>query len=332
MTKFLIVSGDGRGGRGARGLNLYWFLAGFHGRRAVQIVSSSDLDASARTCDVLFVGLPTKLRKDALAGIRFRQLVLFDYEDATEVLLNEDQTFLPALTNRYLKVWVEPGWDAAWKFGVLPIRRQVLRLPTYLRYLRLTAMLGRREPERIHDVSFLGAPGGVVVGNQRVRWLSEIARNNNGRFRFFGGLVASDEYRRELAEQKIDTTGVFYEGERMGFHGFFDSMRRSRAVLTPKGNARWSYRHYESIYAGAIPVSCDMRHSRTLIPLPLEGMVHVPDGASVMPAIDEALALERRSPDIREANVQFLERYLHYGDYSRKKPELMDRFMAQLTH
>ena len=328
VTKFLIVFADGTSGRGSRGLNLYWFLTKFHGRHAVKLVRRRALKGLTHTCDVLFLGVPTEVAKDDLAGIRYRQMALFDYQDTPTVLVDERQEFLEGLTDLYLKVWVEPEWKSRWQFGVLPIRRQA-RLPLYLRYLKLTQALGAAAPERTIDVSFLGAGTGERFPSQRVEWLYEIHRDAKD-LAFWGGLVASTEYRQRVMYSVGNAPGVFYEGKRISFNRFFDAMRRSKTVLTPKGNARWSYRHYEAIYAGAIPVSCDMRRTRVLIPLPLDGMVHVPDIAQVVPKVREALALPKRQPGVREANVEFLERYLEHGDYSRKKPELMDRFLEQL--
>lgn len=328
VTKFLIVSADGTSGRGSRGLSLYWFLTCFHGRRAVKVVSTADLRSGSYSADIVFVGLPSEVREDDLARVRYRQLVLFDYQDTVKVWLDEDREFLRGMTNRYLKVWSEPGWPTEWKWGVLPIRRQV-RLPLYLRYLGLKSQFGARPPERVWDVSFLGAPTGLGVGSQRVQWLREIRGAGDG-VRFWGGLVVPESYYQHLNAHGVDTTGLTYDGGRVSFNKFFDMMLVSKAVLTPMGNARWSYRHYEAIYAGAIPVSCDMRRTTTLIPLPLDGMVHVPDGASVLPSIAEALALPAKSPGVRAANVAFLEQYLEYGDYSRRKPALMELFLAQL--
>jgi len=328
MTKFLVVSAGGTSGRGGRGLNLYWFLAKYHGRKAVRLVTRAALRDARPACETLFVGLPTDLRQDDFAGVRYRRLVVFDYQDLPDVLLDEQTQFLSGLTTTYLKVWVESHWRTApWKFGVLPIRRQA-RLPLYLRYLELKALLGARAPDREWDVSFLGAPSGWDTGSQRVAWVREI-RAAGSRFTFWGGLATSDEIRRIVAEKGVDARGLFHEGGRVSFARFFNTMRRSKVVLTPMGNARWSYRHYEAIYAGAIPVSCDMRNTTLLIPLPRD-IVNVPDGASVIPALEEALSLPQRLPDVRESNVAFLERYLQRGDYSRSKPELMDTFAAQL--
>lgn len=328
MTKFLIVSADGTSGRGSRGLNLYWFLAAYHGRGAVKLVPTAALKGSTHSCDVLFLGLPTEIAKDDLTGVRYRQMALFDYQDTATVLVDEKRAFLEALTDHYLKVWVEPEWKGRWKFGVLPIRRQ-MRLPVYLRYLAFTKSLGARAPVRDYDISFLGAPTGYDVQSQRVQWLREI-RGAGDRYRFWGGLAATEGDRQRWATAGFDSTGLLYDGGRVGFTTFFDMMRRSKAVLTPMGNARWSYRHYEAIYAGAIPVSCDMRRAKVLIPLPLDGMVHVPDGTPVLPRIDEAIALTAKRPDVRDANIEFLERYLEHGDYTRRRPALIEAFAAQL--
>jgi hypothetical protein len=328
MKKYLIVMADGRSGRGTRGLNLYWFLKTFHGG-AVQVVSTADLRKGATyACDFAFVGLPTELRKEDLARVSYRRLAVFDYEDTVNILLDESSQFLSGLTDRYLKVWNEPGWPAPWKFGVLPIRRQA-RLPLYLRWLAFWRALGTRDPERDYDVTFLGAPTGQEARSQRVRWMQEI-RDTESEFTFWGGLVASPSDRERLTAAGIDVPPLLYEGGRIPYGEFFELMRRSRIVLTPKGNAPWSYRHYEAIYAGAIPVSCDLTNVTTLIPLPLNGMVHVADDAPVVPKIEEALALIQRKPLVLDSNREFLEQFLTYGDYSRKKPELLHRFESSL--
>src|SRR5690349_11781207 len=144
---------EGRSGRGTRGLNLYWFLKTWHGG-AVKIVSASSLRRGSHRCDVLLVGLPSALTKDDLARVQYRRLAVFDYEDQAKLLVEGPNAFFSDLTDRYLKVWNEPGWTAPWKFGVLPIRRQA-RLPFYLRWLAFKRMFGARPPEKEYDVTFL---------------------------------------------------------------------------------------------------------------------------------------------------------------------------------
>jgi hypothetical protein len=328
VTKYLIVSADGSSGRGSRGMSLYWFLSTYYGWGAVKIVSTKELRENEYSAETVFFGLPSEATKDDLARVRYRHLVIFDYQDAVQVLIDQDREFLRGLTQTYLKVWNEPGWPSEWKWGVLPIRRQA-RLPLYLKFLKLASLFGAAAPDRVWDVSFLGAATGQELRSQRVEWLREI-RGTRGRIKFWGGLVAPPAYREQLTRSGVDNNGLFYDGGRIGFNRFFDLMRKSKAVLTPMGNARWSYRHYEAIYAGAIPVSCDMRHAKVLIPLPLDGMVHVPDGTPALPRIEEALLLPTLTPGVREANVEFLERYLTDGDYARRKPALLESFQAQL--
>jgi hypothetical protein len=242
---------------------------------------------------------------------------------------DSDKEFLRSLSDRYLKAWTEPGWDNGLKFGVLPIRRYP-GLSLCLRYRRATAWLRPdRENDRVYDVSFVGTPTGCASWNQRIEWLREV-RGAGDRYRFWGGLVGSAETKRRLEQQSGAAEALFYGRRRVGFFSYFRHLLRSRVALAPAGNARWSYRHYEAIYAGATVVTCDFRQVRTLIPLPIDGMVHVPDGEPVLESIDRALALRRQSPEIAEANIRYLEQFLQDGDYSRNKPELMDRFLTQL--
>jgi hypothetical protein len=75
----------------------------------------------------------------------------------------------------------------------------------------------------------------------------------------------------------------------------------------------------------------DFRHRDMLVPLPRENMVHVPDGAPIVPAVREALELSHARPNLSEENFEYLERFLHYGSYARSRAALIDRFVAQLT-
>lgn len=117
--------------------------------------------------------------------------------------------------------------------------------------------------------------------------------------------------------------------ERLLFSPFFYHLLRSQVVLTPAGNARWSYRHYEAIYAGALLVSTDFRSVRTLIPLPQNNILHVADHAPVVPVIAAALERLAREPSLPRQNIDFLETYLQDGDYDRRKPQIMDDFLSQ---
>jgi hypothetical protein len=59
-------------------------------------------------------------------------------------------------------------------------------------------------------------------------------------------------------------------------------------------------------------------------------MVEVPEGESVVPAVDRAIALYDERPDIVQSNLDYLNQWLVNGRYSRKRTEVLERFFAQL--
>jgi hypothetical protein len=334
MPRFLIVHADYPCGRGSRGKNLARFLAIYHGRKSVQEVTSRELlDGPPTSAKTLFIGLPSDVGKEHLRNVKFQHAVLFDYQDGPGPIWQQsDRDLLVSLTNVYLKPWVEPDWDYGLKMGVLPIRRHS-RLKWYLQCQGYFSWL--RDPHvrrRKYDVAFVGNATALAGRfHQRVEWLREI-RAAEGRYSFWGGLVVRQRDRDHLAEQFADLETLSYPHGRVQFVSYFRNLQRARVALAPAGNARWSYRHYEAIYAGASLVSADFRRARVLIPLPMENMHHVPDHHPVLPVIDEALSDREQHPEKTVENVQFLERYLQHGDYCRSKPELMDRFLEQLPN
>lgn len=332
MQKFLILQADYPCGRGARGLNLYRFLTTYHGRRAVRMISTRELlEGGPHEAEVVFIGVPTQFSRRHLDRLDFRQAVLFDYQDAPgPTWLDSDESLLRSLTDQYLKPWVEPTWDYGLRIGVLPIRRHY-QLKLCLQCRAGLSGLGLGGAERRYDVAFVGEATECEDRlPQRIEWLREI-KQAGPRYSFWGGIATRPQSRARLEQKFADFAELCYPAGRVGFFTYFAHLSRSRVALAPAGNARWSYRHYEAIYAGAVVVSTDFRRIATLIPLPLERMVHVEDQGSVIPAIDEALALRRAHPELPEENIRFLEGFLHNGDYCRKKPALMERFLAQLA-
>ena len=338
MPRFLIVRSAIAAGRGIRGANLLRFLRIFHGRRAVEMVEPKELERGPiRETDYLLLGLPTDLRPECLSKVRFRQAVLFDYRERPGPSWTpETEPWLRSLTDIYLKAWVDDSWDDGLRWGVLPVRRH----PGLTWHLKLLRGLFRdRYPnlcERDHDVSFLGycsslnlGPGSTPRYHQRIEWIQEIHRSEK-RFAFWGGLQASKDDQARLSQEHEDLSSLMAVSVRMFYSRFFYNLLRSKVVLTPAGYARWSYRHYEAIYAGAMLVSTDFRPVRMLIPLPLDNMQHVADHAPVVPAIETALTRLASDPDLPRRNIEFLETYLQDGDYHRSKPRLMDEFLSQL--
>jgi len=337
MRKFLVVMSELPGhGRGVNGRTLVQFLRTYAGFGAVGCCSADDLlRGAAPSAETVFLGLPSPVTDRHLARLRGRHLVLFDLHDHHYPLWSDaNRTRLLEASGLYLKVWNDARWDFGVRMGVAPIRRyEKLRLALVRE--RLRRALGLARPPLRHDVLFLGAatsrdqPGvdPALVSHQRVDWLLEVT-SRGGHLELWGGLIGKT-MAPWLVQRYGDLSRFTLQGK-VPFRRYFRALQQSRVALTPEGNAPWSYRHYEAIYARSLIVTNDFRPLRTLIPLPTDGMVHVEPGQPVLPAIERALALRRERPELLEENVRFLERYLELGMYSRRRPELWERFTSQL--
>jgi hypothetical protein len=337
MPQFLVVMSEMPGhGRGVNGRTLVQFLRTYAGFGAVGCCTAEDLLRGApASAETVFLGLPSPVTDRHLARLRCRHLVLFDLSDWHHPLWTDaNRALLRGASNLYLKAWTDTRWDFGVPMGVAPIRRYG-KLRLALEADRLRRALGFSGPPYRYDVLFLGAatmrdPGGIdpaLVPNQRVDWLLEV-KARGSHLALWGGLLGQTMAPWLL--QRYGDLSPFTLREKVPFWRYFRALQQSRVALTPEGNAPWSYRHYEAIYARSLVVTNDFRPLRTLIPLPDEGMVHVEPGQPVLPAIERALALRREHPELLEENVGFLERYLERGMYSRRRPELWERFVAQL--
>ena len=323
-------------GRGVSGVTLERFLRLYAGRGAVESCAPSELLAGRpRAAEYAFLGLPSPLAGPHLAKLRARHLILFDlHDDHCPMWDDHNREVLRGASGHYLKAWTDDRWDFGLKMGLAPVRRYgKLRLALELQ--RLRRAVGLADPPHRHDVLFLGSATGLVirgvgpapVPNQRIDWLREL-KAQGGQLACWGGLLAKTLH-PDIAARHADLAQFMLRGK-VGFGRYFRALRASRVALAPQGGAPWSYRHYEAIYARAMVVTCDFHHLQTLVPLPVDGMVHVAPGAPVLPAIHRALELRRERPELLEENVRFLERFLERGLYSRRRPELFERFLAQL--
>jgi hypothetical protein len=337
MSKYLVVMGEMPAhGQGVRGRSLVKFLRVFAGHAAVQCCSAADLLGRAPpAAEIAFLGLPSPVTDRHLARLRCRHLVLFDLHDHHDLLWTDaNRSLLQGASGLYLKAWNDVRWDFGIRMGLAPIRRYA-KLRLALDWERLRRGLGGAERPHRFDVLFLGAATGrdrrgqdpALVPNQRVSWLLEL-RDRGTHLGIWGGLLGKT-VTPELERRHGDLSRLTLRGK-VPFRRYFRALQQSRVALTPEGNAPWSYRHYEAIYARSLIVTNDFRPIRTLIPLPEEGMIHVESGEPVLPAIERALVLRRERPELLEENVRFLERFLDRGLYSRRRPELWERFLAQL--
>jgi hypothetical protein len=343
LLPWLVITADRTdAGRGVRGQTLARFLRTYFSRRRVGLLTPDQWRRDAPQVDTLLVGLPTSLSPEELTAVasrgRARRIVPFDNQDQHELAWTADQAeALRPLAVAYLKPWREPAWNYDVPMGLLPIRRY----GRFTAALALDSALGRRRrgPASRYDVAFVGRPnytrmfvdGELTPVDQRFQWIREL-RREAPELSFWGGLVAvGAETRRTLEASYGDVSDLLYGDDKVGFLAYWRAMRHSRVLLAPGGNVPWTYRHYECLYAGGVVATIDYRQRDMLVPLPRENMVHVPDGAPVLPAVREALELGRRRPTIGQENFAQLEQYLQYGGYSRRRPALLERFLAQLS-
>ena len=341
MPKFLIIEPDQskeqKSGRGARGRNLELFLQEYYRKSAASTISLKELSGSnSYKVDHLFIGIPSQISRKELNRVSCRKVHLFDYGDHEKVIWkNTDKELLSSVARSYLKTWTQKNWGNEFNWGTLPIRRHK-RLYYCARWSNFLTKDSFNKMERNFDTTFLGNP---MVGwtedygderrITRIKWLEEISSEK--RFSFSGGF-----FKREINSELINKSSnelfkqLFLKKGRINFISYYNLMQNAQTALTPPGNALWSYRHYEAIYAGALPISADFRAAKMLTPLPKDGMIHVGKGESVLPHLEEALRVRRDNPELPNQNLQSIEKYMSYGLYDRKKTLLLERFMKQI--
>jgi len=316
-------------------LSLFWFLTAYFGRSKVQLLRPSELlDRKTKLkTDMLFVGIPTHLNAQHLAGIQFNRLVLYDTSDNDELNFEfSDRQFLESQTNVCLKNWRDDRWQETLKIALLPIKRPPWnnRLRSALNFEQLERSVGGPVNKRF-DVGFVARPTGSLTTNQRLRWLVEISTQRPD-YKLWGGLVGNPQM-RALAEKEIPPAilqSLWLNKKKIGFQKYFAGLKQSKVALAPSGYAPWSYRHFEAIYAGCVVVSNDLSHYEFLVPFPRETMVEVGDNEPVTPAIDRALSMLEQSPNIALENRKYLGRWLDRGKYSCRCKDTLDRFFGQL--
>lgn len=316
-------------------LSLYWFLVAYFGRSKVQLLRPSELlgRKTKLKTDMLFVGIPTRLNAQHLAGIRFNRLILYDASDNNELNFEfSDRPFLESETDICLKNWRDDRWQETFRIGLLPIKRPPWnnRLRSALNLESIQRSLGSRVEKRF-DVGFVARPTGSLTTNQRLRWLVDISTQRPD-LKLWGGLVGN-QHMRKLAEREVPPAvlkTLWLNKKKIGFQSYFAGLRQSKVALAPCGYAPWSYRHFEAIYAGCVVVSNDLSHYEFLVPFPRESMVEVGDQEPVIPAIDRALSMIEEKPDIAIENRNYLGRWLDRGKYSHRCKDTLDRFFGQL--
>ena len=340
MARFLVVTADASDhGRGVRGHTLTRFLRTTAGVTSVRQITPAQLRGGSRwRADTVLVGLPSTLLESDLENLECRRLAVFDYHDYNTLSWRGTQeTWLKPRTGIYLKPWYDEAWDYDLPMGMLPVRRY-RRFSYSLRWAEQKAAWFAANSNKKYDVAFAGFPnrteiyenGSCRLIEQRAEWIHAI-KTRLPHLRFWGGLVSVGAPQRHRLEKHLgDISPLMCRNDKIGYRDYFRAMRSSKVLLAPGGNVPWTYRHYESLYCGAVVVTIDFRQQRMLVPFPEEGIVHVPDHGSVVPAVEQALDVWENTSGLPEHNFSQLERFWHYGTNSRRRPALLERFLAQL--
>ena len=175
---------------------------------------------------------------------------------------------------------------------------------------------------RYFNASFVGAATQYQgVYHQRKEWVTELSDAKLPRVQV--GLISTEHNPLD----HLFTEPKRYQHRFLG-PGFYAAlMVQSKLSFTPAGNAKWTYRHFESVQAGTVLVSTDLSDVDLLIPLPTQATIYVPDHAPVAPVIQSTLStLHTLQPLVRQAQAQ-LNHYLTRGYYDPQKPAAILAFL-----
>lgn len=327
MIQFVIILSDfPKAHHIEQGYPLVDFVSTFQRHSDIRVYHVSDLPVvTSIETRYLFVALPTSLHKDLLVRIRFHQLYLYDYHDS-HILnwQNSDKDWLISVADGYFKTSYYRDQREPLPLHSLPIRLR--GVPWLFRNLNIPA------PWRRFDVFFLGTPTSwhdeAGPYHQRVEWLQEIS----GKYRFYGGLTDHVSYPRSNYQDFDNIDALYHRWNRIDFRLYYFAMLQAKIALLPTGHSRWTYRHYEAMSAGCIPLSTDIRQLEVFITFPMETMLIVNDHQSVTSVIDKVLRNLSDYTDWIQINKRHLQTFIGpNGKYSAKAPKAWERFVGQLS-
>ena len=340
MSRFLVIHSDDPSlGRGSRGQTLANFLRCFAGYRNVRELASSELSRRrSETAECVFIGVPTRLKPEQLSLLMASQIILFAYTDAPDTTWGaSDSSFLLSLTNRYFKTCVEPQWDPSIHWGCLPVQTSwKLTLELWKRSVREWRG-GGKIPKKEVDIGLIGGSDSFqqklgskkVLYPQHLKWMKELACQN--RWTKWGGICVDKKGLADLQDRYGNVSDIICrQSSRLTYRKLFQKMSASKVMLAPAGRSRWTRRLHEAVYARSMILSTDLSESRLLIPQPVQNLVYVEDHKPVSPFIPVAHSLFNVNPDCVLDAERELERYLRFGQYSRQRPRVWERFEEEL--
>lgn len=335
--KFLIVLSDAPDiNNYIRGEALYYFLSSFISAPDLGICRMSQLKNKEQfTTDILLIGLPSSLSHEDINCIKFSNAVLFDYFDEHEPKwTNENKKFLQSIGAMYLKTSLTVQCDhSEIRFGLLPVHIKS-RISSIYDWSVCRRMAVDRFPSlRWNDICFAGAVTYLTNYqeryNQRIEWLREIHDTN---IRFSGGLLELPYYTKADCLQEFgQSIEPLFLRRRISYRRLFYTMLHSKISLCPTGHVRWTYRHIESAFAGNLIISTDVRQIRTLIPLPHDLMLIVPDHESVVPYIDQVLQRWSFYYEMACETHKYFDQFFYKARYSLKRRKPFELFISQFV-
>jgi hypothetical protein len=317
MLTITIIGGTATG-RNEQGYCLYEFLTTFPTLVKSQFIPYPELESHPKfTTDILILFCPSPIELSHLTKITYSTLYLAEYADNP----HPNPEFAERFQGHFL------GFLVTSRHKHIPSPFPLLLLP--LRFNPLPTSILSHLPTSLRpwDASFVGSAT-QYQGNylQRCDWVKE-CRDTRSKLRLQTGLLDTPA----IPLNKINFPNPTALRHPLLGPSFYRAlMCLSKIALTPAGNDRWTYRHYEAIQCGCAIVSTDIRDIELLIPLPIERMIIVTDHDRVIPSIEQALKTIHPHTDWISQNRAEMSRYLLRNQYTATRPLPAHRFLAQL--
>lgn len=307
---------------------LHDFLDVFQRSRLVAVPAGERRGPEA-CCQVLFVNAAMAHVAERMGRIRAGRTIFFDYYDELERKVHpETAVFLAREGFPYFKTSRLSGSASPQVAGLLPIAlpRKLSGMLRPWRRLRVPRLFRRTDVYFQGSTTFFLEPDGSRY-HQRVEWALEVARMSGVRKHL--GLIPLYGLQDELMARYPElSSGIWCQAE--SYARMFRRLSRTKIVLAPAGHGRWTYRHLEALYAGAVVVSNDLAKIETLLRWPLEAMVLVPDHAPLEPVLRRVLGSYGEYADRLAAGGAVITGQLAGGRWCRSRPEVFERFIAHV--
>ena len=306
---------------------IFWFWL-FFGKKQVLVINENQYHSQEASISVdhLFVFFPTKQTpKDIKKKIAYKHLSLAYYSD-DDTLPYKNLHHFQHETDQFFRTFNNKTITLPYNICCLPVRFN-------RSYYFLTPLLNKC-PTLI-DILFLGGHTRLTnrqtgeIYEQRLEWLAELHDSNlKKKCGIIGDLRADNLSKEDYNRYQY----LRYKGASLSREQFLYYLTRSQLSLTPAGNSRWTYRHYESMLTQTPIISTNIRDTELLIPIPEETCVIVEDKQPIRPVIEALLNNREKQKQLATRAYNHITQYIHpkTGVYSLKKPLVLERFLTQL--